>query len=283
MEPVEVIIKKEKKPWYKNNLVVIPILLFFPYIGIPWMWKFADYSNPAKVILTGIFFVALIIYSSTINSPWLIIILIVASIIFSQFIDSGFRLKGGENVMIKKIILGIIGFFVVIGVIGAITGNGKKETTSNTPASTTSPNQPTQPAEKNDNSQPKEITPKVGDVTKLGDREFVVNSVKRSRGFNYNTPKSGKEYVIVNVTIRNLGKDEVSYNPFDFKVQDANGAQESETFATLDDSLSSGTLAPGGKVTGSMPFEVPIGDNAKLIFQPSFWSSQRIVVELGNK
>jgi hypothetical protein len=123
----------------------------------------------------------------------------------------------------------------------------------------------------------------VGDVTKLGDREFTVNSVKRANVLSYSTPKTGKEFVVVNVTIRNLGTDEVSYNPFDFKVQDANGAQESETFASLDDSLNSGTLAPGGKVTGSIPFEVPTGDEAKLIFQPSFWSSQRVVVDLGNK
>jgi hypothetical protein len=128
-----------------------------------------------------------------------------------------------------------------------------------------------------------DATPKVGDVTKLGDREFIVNSVRRSGAFNYNTPKSGKEYVIVNVTIKNQGKDEVSYNPYDFKVQDANGAQENQAFAVLDDSLSSGTLALGGKVTGSIPFEVPIGDQAKLIFQPSFWSNQRVVVDLGNK
>jgi hypothetical protein len=167
-----------------------------------------------------------------------------------------------------KWLLIIIGAIIVISI---FTG-GKKE------------NKPSQKEKTSPTpTQSEDVTPKVGDVTTLGEREFIVNSVRRSRGFNYNTPKSGKEYVIVNVTIRNLGKDEVSYNPFDFKVQDANGAQESSTFASLDDSLSSGTLAPGGKVTGSIPFEVPIGDEAKLIFQPSFWNNQRIVVDLGNK
>ena len=152
-------------------------------------------------------------------------------------------------------------------------------------ASGGSSTEPTKVGENSNNSQAEEQQKeyKVADVVKLGEREFVVNSVKRSGAFNYNTPDAGKEYVIVNVTIRNLGKDEVSYNPFDFKVQDANGAQESSTFASLDDSLSSGTLAPNGKITGSMPFEVPQGTNAKLIFQPSFWSEQRIVVDLGNE
>lgn len=174
-------------------------------------------------------------------------------------------------------ILGLVIFFIIIGTIGS---NGSKNTTptNGTTTTTTNNSSPTQ-----SNDQPKDVTPKVGDVTKLGDREFTVNSVRRSKAMGYSTPKAGKEYVIVNVTIRNLGKDEVSYNPFDFKVQDANGAQESETYASLDDSLNSGTLAPEGKVTGSMPFEVPVGDEAKLIFQPSFWSSQRVVVDLGNK
>lgn len=172
-------------------------------------------------------------------------------------------------------ILGLVIFFVVVGAIG---GSGNKNSNQTITTTTTNNSSPTPSSD-----QPKDVTPKVGDVTKLGDREFTVNSVRRSKGFDYNTPKAGKEFVIVNVTIRNLGKDEVSYNPFDFKVQDANGAQESYTFASLDDSLNLGTLAPEGKVTGSMPFQVPVGDEAKLIFQPSFWSSQRVVVDLGSK
>lgn len=178
-----------------------------------------------------------------------------------------------------KIITGIAMLFLLGIIVSALSGSK----VSNTATTTTPANTPKANVTEKNNNQPEELTPKVGDVTKLGDREFIVNSVRRSSGFNYNTPKKGKEYVIVNVTIRNLGSDEISYNPFDFKIQDANGAQESETFATLDDSLNSGTLASGGKVTGSMPFEVTIGDEAKLIFQPSFWSSQRIVVDLGNK
>ena len=175
-------------------------------------------------------------------------------------------------------ILTVVGVLVIlIIVVSASSGNKTTNNTTNTstPVVNTDTNTSTPTSA--------DLTPKVGDVTKLGDREFVVNSVRRSSGFNYNTPDKGKEFVIVNVTIRNLGSDEISYNPFDFKVQDANGAQESETFATLDDDLRSGTLAPGGKVTGSMPFEVPTGDQATLIFQPSFWSSQRIVVDLGTK
>lgn len=177
-------------------------------------------------------------------------------------------MKGGEKYM-KKILKWIGIIFVVLIIIGAISSKSKNEPVKTNVNSVSSPQAQVQTTEY-----------KVGDLVKLGDREFSVNSTKRAKSIGYSTPKSGKEYMVVNVTIRNLGSDEVSYNPFDFKMQDANGAQESMTFATLDDSLSSGTLAPNGKVTGSLPFEVPIGGEAKLLFQPSFWNKDRIVIAL---
>ena len=177
--------------------------------------------------------------------------------------------------MVKKILIGLGVLFVVMVIIGMASGGSN------------STSEPTKVGENNsESSQAQEASQKeykVGDVVKLGEREFVVNSVRRSGPFDYNTPDAGKEYVIVDVTIKNLGKDEISYNPYDFKVQDVNGAQESQAIVVVDNSLSSGTLAPNGNVTGTMPFEVPQGTNAKLIFQPSFWSEARITVDLGNE
>src|SRR5688572_6808362 len=111
-----------------------------------------------------------------------------------------------------KINSGVIIFFIVVGVVSAASSgkNGKNESENKFESKTSS----------SDQKKQGDVTPKVGDITKLGEREFTVNSVRRSGAFDYNTPKSGKEFVIVNVTIRNLGDNEVSYNPFDFKVQD---------------------------------------------------------------
>lgn len=176
-----------------------------------------------------------------------------------------------------KVVISFPVIAVLLTVLLVSIGGSKGSSTTGPEVVTPNQNQMVSPAATED------LTPKVGATIKLGDREFTVNSVKREKSIGYSSPKANKEYVVVNVTIKNLGKDEVTYNPFDFKVQDANGAQETETFATLDDSLNSGTLAPGGKVTGSIPFEVPEGDKALLIFQPSFWSNQRIVVDLGDK
>ena len=54
------------------------------------------------------------------------------------------------------------------------------------------------------------------------------------------------------------------YNPFDWKGENADGAQESYTyFDGAENELSAGTLAAGGTVTGNIYFE---GDTVKAVY-----------------
>src|SRR5699024_1679941 len=104
---------------------------------------------------------------------------------------------------------------------------------------------------------------------------LTVTDVTKSSGSDFDKPKDGKEYVIVHVSIENNSDKEVSYNPFDFKMKNSQGQIESQAFTTVDSdtSLSSGDLAEGGNVSGTVSFEQPIDDgNLQLIFEPSFWS-----------
>ncbi|MBR3226751.1 MAG: DUF4190 and DUF4352 domain-containing protein [Atopobiaceae bacterium] len=65
-----------------------------------------------------------------------------------------------------------------------------------------------------------------------------------------------KKIVGVNVTYKNDGKDSQSFNPYDWKGEDANGAQRSTTFyMDAKDELNSGKLSAGGSVTGNIYFE----------------------------
>lgn len=93
-------------------------------------------------------------------------------------------------------------------------------------------------------------------------------------------PDAGKEFVKANVTITNKSTGELSFNTFDWKVEDANGAIEgpSTTAFTADDNLGSGDLAVNGKKEGSVIFEVPAGSSMKLHYKPSFWSNKKIVI-----
>ena len=124
----------------------------------------------------------------------------------------------------------------------------------------------------------------VGDIIAFDGKELTVEKVERNwnSGNSYLKPKDGKEYVKVSVKIENKSETEMNYNVFEFKAEDSNGAAESANGQTysLPDSLGSGDLVKGGKKSGSMIFEVPAGSSLKLHYQPSFWSNEKVIVNL---
>jgi hypothetical protein len=123
----------------------------------------------------------------------------------------------------------------------------------------------------------------VGDAVEHDDYSLVVNDVEKSQGEDFDEPSDGNEYVIVEVTIDNNGDDTISYNPYHFNIQNSQGNITDTTFTTIDSdtSLSSGDLAPGGTVSGTLAFEAPVDDpELELIFEPSFWSADEVRVEL---
>ena len=68
----------------------------------------------------------------------------------------------------------------------------------------------------------------------------------------------------VHVTYTNNGDDGASYNVYDWKGEDANGAQQSTGYYSEgSDELSSGTLAKGGTVSGNVYFK---GDLARVLY-----------------
>ena len=86
------------------------------------------------------------------------------------------------------------------------------------------------------------------------------------------TKYDGSPITAVTVTYTNGGSQETSFNVYDWKAQDTQGAQRSQTFYSGDDvvSLGSGTLAPGGTVTGAVCFE---GDITKALYYASMFSN----------
>lgn len=75
----------------------------------------------------------------------------------------------------------------------------------------------------------------------------------------------------------------MSYNPFDFTMQNSQGQilDGAFTLAEQDKQLSSGELAPKGKVNGVLVFEQPKGDTGlQLIYQPNFWNDGKIKIEI---
>ncbi len=161
------------------------------------------------------------------------------------------------------ITLGIVAFLIVVI---AAAGNSEPKKVGITNGTNTTTNSST------------EFT--ANDVIQLNDYQLKIDKVERNWLPNngYDRPESGKEYVLIAVTITNTGKNSIPYNTYDFKLQDSNGVQKSEAFTTAENKLNSGDLAANGKVSGNLAFEAPLGDTGlKLIFNPTLLGKDAII------
>ena len=160
---------------------------------------------------------------------------------------------------IGKIVLIVVVVLVVVGALGSMGGN---KTTTTTPEST----QQTEQSDAKDQSATEQKTEEstenlvVGTTVNLPDGLSVtVDSVEPGL-----TNYDGSAMTGVHVTYTNNGDDGASYNVFDWKGEDANGAQQSTGYySDGSDELSSGTLAKGGTVSGNVYFK---GDLARVLY-----------------
>ena len=73
------------------------------------------------------------------------------------------------------------------------------------------------------------------------------------------TKYDGSEVVRVHVTYANSGSKNESFNAFDWKAEDAGGAQRSYTYYNnATDELNSGQVSAGGTASGNVYFDAPI-------------------------
>ena len=160
---------------------------------------------------------------------------------------------------IGKIVLIIVVVLVVVGALGSMGGN---KTTTTAPEST----QQTEQSDAKDQSATEQKTEEstenlvVGTTVNLPDGLSVtVDSVEPGL-----TNFDGSAMTGVHVTYTNNGDDGASYNVYDWKGEDANGAQQSTGYYSEgSDELSSGTLAKGGTVSGNVYFK---GDLARVLY-----------------
>lgn len=103
---------------------------------------------------------------------------------------------------------------------------------------------------------------KQNETATFEDVNYTVTKVEKNSGDDFDTPKSGHEYVVVTVKIENKSEGKIPYNPFDWQMENSKGQEEEVAFTTVDSdtALDSGDLAAGGTVEGTLVFEEPIGD-----------------------
>ena len=175
-----------------------------------------------------------------------------------------------------KILTGFGIFIVLIVIVSALSGGSKDETATKTDG-TASSSDTAREAEKTEFA--------VGEVATFDDKSIKITSVERNydTGNQFAKPESGKEFVLVSVEFANNSKSTMDYNTYEFKLQDSNGVQQSESFTALSEGkLNSGSLAPGGKVAGKLAYEVPKDDaGLKLLYQSfSFFSNKTVTFNL---
>jgi hypothetical protein len=176
-------------------------------------------------------------------------------------------------------LIGIIAVFAIAG------GGGEEEETATKGSSVTAETSTTENTtnQEETKTEPAKEEYAVGEQVQLGDNLLTVTKVDKSAGGDFDKPKDGHEYVIVTVEINNAGDENISYNPFDFKMSNSQGQIVDQAFTTVDTNtaLQSGELAPGGKVSGTIAFEQPAGDTGlQLQYTPGFWSDKTIKVNL---
>lgn len=171
-------------------------------------------------------------------------------------------------------ILAVIVVFAVAG--GALGGNDEKASTDNAAKKVDSSSK----SETTESTDPLDQDFKVGDVVSYKGYEIKVNNVQYNDGTEYNKPKEGQQFVIVNVTITNNTDEKQTYNPFDYKLNADGNATDLMSYLPDVDTLNSGELDPKASVTGNLVGEANTSGNLKLQYKASYWNDETVDISL---
>ncbi len=169
---------------------------------------------------------------------------------------------------------------IVITIIASASGGDSSSNTGNASQSSSSnANKEYRFAERAD-KQTKDVELSLGEAGTVDGVKLTVASAEYKTALSdYETAADGKTYVITDVQLENTSDRTKPYNPFNFRVQTAGGQVLDPTIATID-TLDSGDLVAGGKVSGKIVFEVPTEEaHQYLLWKPGL-GSDRAVVQL---
>lgn len=175
----------------------------------------------------------------------------------------------------KKIILGAIGLFILIGIIGAAGGNKTEKVGENTPSGSSGSQAKTE-----------EQKYKVGEQIKMGDIVLTVNKMEKSTGGQYTKPSEGNVWVNLNLTLENTGSDQeyiTTLGQMYLIDKDGNQYQTAVTNKTMENINNSldGAIVAKAKKTGWVGFEATKTATGLVFrYNASFWNDKAILVTL---
>lgn len=112
--------------------------------------------------------------------------------------------------------------------------------------------------------------PRLGQRTEKNGIALTVEKVAKNKTLSrFQAADQNNTYLIVDVLLETLERNEAPYNPLYFKVKDSEGIEYNSTINTTQGALSSGTLYKGDKVRGKVAFQVrEKGSGFVLIYEP---------------
>ena len=123
---------------------------------------------------------------------------------------------------------------------------------------------------------------KVGDVVKAGDWEVKVNSVKTSKGGEFDTLKSGNIFLEISVSEKNVSSEKKTASSLlSWKMRDEDGQEYTLTFISDAPTSPDGDVNAGSSIKGTLVYEVPKSlKKFRLEFTPDLLSDQLVTWEL---
>ncbi|WP_251212358.1 DUF4352 domain-containing protein [Adlercreutzia murintestinalis] len=163
--------------------------------------------------------------------------------------------RSGKGISIAGIIVNVIAFIVVLGTQALFSAALDDALSTNSPTSIASSSSESQASSANDESAnaPESFENlALGTAVELDNGMTVQVDAVQPGLANYN----GAEVTGITVTYTNNGTSSQSFNVYDWKGEDAQGAQRSTTYySEAENELNSGSLAAGGSVTGNVYFD----------------------------
>ena len=162
--------------------------------------------------------------------------------------------RAGKGLAIAALVINIVACAVVLATQSAMSAAIDDATSSPEVSSVGTSSEPAATDEGQDSAETQQAATDLAPGTSVELESGLVVSVDSVEPGLTNF--DGSSVVGVRVTYVNNGSEQASYNSYDWKGEDANGAQEYTTYySDASDDLGSGTLAAGGTKSGTIYFE----------------------------
>lgn len=170
----------------------------------------------------------------------------------------------------------LVGVLVVIGVLTGSPGEGGPQIETTPEQGAKEYRFPDKP-----DKQETDIELVIGESAVIEEIRVGFSKVSRVHTLTeYHEAESGKEFVVLFVSLENKSDKTQHYSDWDFRIQIASGQVLDAGYNSRSDALESADLVTGGKVSGTVAFEIPKEEGHQYVLYKPSWDPARIVVQI---